>query len=140
MKTLVLAAAAVGMLAAGASRARDGARDVSAILFQTTGFIQSATVDPSCSKNHCSGTITVDGRTIEVPNGVTVNVKSSKLAWADILALGAPLTGFEATVSGSHVVNGSVDTFIATKITLVPMALNGPSGFSNGMQLLFAPH
>jgi hypothetical protein len=133
MKSLALAAAVVGTLAAGASQAQAIS---SAVPFQSTGFIQGATLESNCAKNqHCGGTITVDGRTIMVPKGVTITLASSKLAWEEVLGLAAPVYGFEATVSGSRV----GDLFVATQLTLNPMALNGSSGFSNGIETLFAP-
>jgi hypothetical protein len=132
MKSLALALVAVGALAAGPTRA---ATVATAIPFQTTGFIQGATLDSSCTKNHCTGTITIDGRTIAVPAGVTVTLTSSKLAWEEIFQLAAPLYGFQATVSGSYVGN----VYVASQLSLTPMSLNGSSGFSNAIETLFAP-
>jgi len=70
-RAFALGAALAAMCAAGAARAQlpmPGSTN-----FDITGFIEEATLDPSCTASpHCGGTIKVDGHLITVPKEIVI--------------------------------------------------------------------
>jgi hypothetical protein len=104
--------------------------------FDVTGFIQEATLDPTCIANaHCGGTITINGHVITVPKETIVILPANALTWQEIftqapapygtfasggpstgLALNdapTPLTTYEANVIGNRVLGVAPNEYIA---------------------------
>ena len=76
--------------------------------FDLTGFLQSASLDPSCvtaagnstdaqgnpTVAHCGGTLMVNGQSVVVPNETVVILPASALTWQELFAQSpAPYTG-----------------------------------------------
>ncbi|HEX7287606.1 MAG TPA: hypothetical protein VF532_15565 [Candidatus Angelobacter sp.] len=121
--------------------------------FDITGFIQEATLDPTCTANaHCGGTILVNGHNVIVPKETIVILPANALTWQEVFAqapapyglltnppssglamsdLPAPLATYEAQVIGNRVITGGNDRYIAGLIYISQQGLNIGSGFIN---------
>ena len=121
--------------------------------FDISGFIQEATLDPSCTADaHCGGTIKVNGHIVVVPKETVVIFPASALTWQELfaqapapygmftnppssgMAMGdapVPLTTYEAQVVGNRVITGGNDRYIAGLIYISQHALNSGNGFIN---------
>src|ERR1041385_3828874 len=118
--------------------------------FNVIGFIQNATLDPTCTAHpYCGGTVTVNGTTIVVPQNTIFQFPASGMTWADMFAtapaaykaLGQsglamndtpkPLTTYEITVFGNRVINGASDQYIAGLITMAQASVQAHQGFIN---------
>jgi len=163
-KMFPVALAAAATLLAGPSRAANAAAPSSVAPFQITGFIEAATLDSTCTSSaHCGGTITVNGQTVLVPKDSLVVFPSFQLNWQQIFAVAGPPYGmggvrgpasglalkdfpapaatYEVTVVGTHVLPGvaGAETYVASLVAVSPVVLNGPTGFTNFMERMFAP-
>ncbi|MBZ5523416.1 MAG: hypothetical protein LAP21_14365 [Acidobacteriia bacterium] len=121
--------------------------------FDITGFIQEATLDPTCTADaHCGGTIKVNGHVVVVPRETIVILPANALTWQEIFVqapapygvgtvppstglaladLPAPLTTYEAQIIGNRVISGGTDRYIAGLIYISQHALNSGNGFIN---------
>jgi len=121
--------------------------------FDITGFIQEATLDPTCAANaHCGGIIKLNGHVVTVPKETIVILPANALTWQELftqapapyglltsppssgMALAdvpAPLTTYEAHVIGNRVIGAGSDLYIAGLIYISQQALNTGSGFIN---------
>lgn len=132
--------------------------------FDITGFIQEATlgagttglpVGPGAGA-HAGGIIKVNGHVIIVPSETIVILPASAYTWQELFALApapygttavppstglaladlpAPLTTYEAHVTGNRVLNGQggPDAYIAGLIHISQQDLNSGAGFINFM-------
>src|SRR5689334_19202800 len=135
-RAFALGAALAAMCAAGAARAQlpmPGSTN-----FDITGFIEEATLDPSCTASpHCGGTIKVDGHLITVPKEIVIQFPAQSATWQEMFSqapapygltaaggpesglamadLPTPLTQYEAHVVGNRVLGGpaGADLYIA---------------------------
>jgi len=151
---LTLGAAVAAAMAAGSARAQLPIPASSQ--FDFTGFIEEATLDPSCTADpHCGGTIKVNGHVIVVPKETVVEFPANALTWQEIFSqapapyglsaspqpetgmaiadLPATLTTYEAHVIGNRVLNGpaGADLHIAGLIFVAQASLSSGSGFIN---------
>ncbi|HEY6808936.1 MAG TPA: hypothetical protein VI160_09135 [Gemmatimonadales bacterium] len=151
---MIALAAALTAFIAGAARAQlpIGA----STQFDVVGFIQEATLDPTCAANaHCGGTIKVNGHVIVVPKEIVVMFPANALTWQEMfaqapapygmLAVGGPMSGmaladlpvpittYEAHVVGNRVIGGpaGADLYIAALIFVSQQSLNAGAGFIN---------
>ncbi|HSB79259.1 MAG TPA: hypothetical protein VLM91_10740 [Candidatus Methylomirabilis sp.] len=126
--------------------------------FDVTGFIQAATLDPTCATNVlCGGTITVNNQLITVPANTILQMPALALTWQQVfaqapaayLALGQsglamkdgnlatggtvppPLRTYEVHVQGNRVGN----TYIAGLMFLAQSSLMSGQGFINAIDL-----
>src|SRR3954451_25303133 len=84
-RTFPLGAALVAMLAAGSASAQLPMNP--STQFDYTGFIQDATLDPSCRADaHCGGTLTVNGHVVTIPKETVVELPANALTWQEIFA------------------------------------------------------
>jgi hypothetical protein len=118
--------------------------------FDITGFLQEATLDPSCAASaHCGGTLKVNGHIVTVPKETIVILPANALTWQELFAqapapytgvatgmaiadLPAPLTTYEVHVVGNRVI-GATDQYIAGLIDIAQNGLNSGAGFINYM-------
>ncbi|HYL81160.1 MAG TPA: hypothetical protein VEU07_10140, partial [Candidatus Acidoferrum sp.] len=130
--------------------------------FDLTGFIQAATLDPTCATNVlCGGTITVNNQVITVPKNTILQMPALALTWQQVfaqapaayLALGqsglamragaplavppvpAPLRTYEVHVQGNRVVDATRDHYIAGLLFLAQSSLQSGQGFINAIDL-----
>jgi len=128
--------------------------------FDITGFIQEATLGAGTSGlpvgpgtgAHAGGIIKVNGHVIIVPSETIVILPASAYTWAELFALSpapytgvatglaladlpAPLTTYEAHVTGNRVLGGQggPDAYIAGLVHISQQDLNSGSGFINFM-------
>lgn len=124
--------------------------------FDITGFIQEATLDPTCTANaHCGGTVKVNGHVVTVPKETIVILPANALTWQEVFAqapapyglvsaagvpesglaladLPVPLTTYEAHVVGNRVLNAAAgDQYIAGLVYISQQGLNSGAGFIN---------
>jgi hypothetical protein len=118
--------------------------------FAVVGFIQSATLDPSCAASDplCGGTVTVNGVTIIVPRNMILQMPAFAISWADMfrsapapygptqsgLALSdspKPFATYEISVQGNRVIDATGDQYRAALITLSQQSLNAGQGYIN---------
>jgi hypothetical protein len=118
--------------------------------FNVVGFIQNATLDPSCGATDplCGGTITVNGLKIVVPRNLILQMPAFAISWADLfrsapapygptqsgLAINdfpKPFTTYEVTVDGNRVIDGTGDQYRAALILLSQHSLNSAQGYIN---------
>ncbi len=153
-RTLPLGAALVAMLAAGSASAQ--LPMASSTQFDYTGFIQDATLDPSCQADaHCGGTLTVNGHLVTIPKETVVEFPANAITWQEIFAqapapyglaaspapstglalsdLPTPLTSYEVHVIGNRVLGGpgGADLQIAGLVYISQASLNSGAGFIN---------
>ena len=121
--------------------------------FDITGFLEEATLDPTCSADpHCGGTMRVNGHTIIVPKETIVILPANALTWQELFSqapapytgaatgmamadLPVPLTTFEMHVVGNRVLGGpaGADVYIAGLIDVAQQGLNSGAGYINFM-------
>ena len=121
--------------------------------FDITGFLQSATLDQSCTGSaHCGGTLQVNGHTIVVPKETIVILPANALSWQELFTqapvpyagaatgmamadLPAPLTTYEVHVVGNRVLGGpaGADLYIAGLVNVAQQGLNSGAGYINFM-------
>lgn len=118
--------------------------------FAIVGFLQTATLDSSCSPADplCGGTMTVNGIRILVPRNTLFQMPATAIAWGDLfhsapapygpsqsgLALSdspKPFATYEVNVVGNRVISGSSDQYIAGLIFLSQQSLNSGQGYIN---------
>ncbi len=124
--------------------------------FDITGFMQEATLDPTCQADpHCGGTIKVNGHVIVVPKEIVIQFPANALTWQEMFAqapapyglaaaggpssglamadLPTPLTQYEAHVVGNRVLGGPAgpDLYIAALLFFSQSSLNIGAGFIN---------
>jgi len=117
--------------------------------FDITGFLQEATLDPTCSADpHCGGSMVVNGHSIVVPKETIVILPASALTWQELFSLApapytgastglaladlpAPLTTYEMHVVGNRVQGGGSDLYIAGLVHIAQQDLNTGAGFIN---------
>ena len=145
---------ALGLAAAGSARAQ--LPIAASTQFDITGYIEEATLDPSCVADpHCGGTIKVNGHVVVVPKEIVVMFPANALTWQEMFAqapppygLGAaggpwsgmaaadvpaPLTDYEAHVVGNRVMGGpfAPDVYIAALVFVSQNSLSSGVGFIN---------
>src|SRR4051812_40612230 len=126
-RPFALGAAVAAMFAAGSAHAQ--LPIPSSTQFDIVGYIQEATLDPTCQADpHCGGTIRVNNQQIVVPKETVVEFPANALTWQEIFTqapapygmaavpapssglaladLPMPLSGYEAHVIGNRVLNG----------------------------------
>jgi len=157
---ITCAAAALFLIAAGTAKAQLNPQPPaqSSTQFDVVGFIQDATLDPSCvASSHCGGTIKVNGHVILVPKEIVVMFPANALTWQEMFALAPspyglatapptsgmaeadlpmPLTTYEAHVVGNRVVGSTqagapADAYIAALIFVSQHSLSSGTGFIN---------
>src|SRR5205814_465996 len=65
--------------------------------FDITGYIEEATLDPSCVADpHCGGTIKVNGHVVVVPKEIVVMFPANALTWQEMFAQAPPPYGLGA--------------------------------------------
>ncbi|HEY6909496.1 MAG TPA: hypothetical protein VI356_09015 [Myxococcales bacterium] len=152
-RTVPLGAALVAMLAAGSASAQ--LPMPASTQFDYVGFIQDATLDPTCQANaHCGGTLTVNGHLVTIPKETVVEFPANALTWQEIFAqapapyglatvppssglamsdLPTPLTQYEVHVVGNRVLGGpgGADLQIAGLVFISQQSLNSGAGFIN---------
>jgi len=114
--------------------------------FDVTGFIQAATLDPTCAAGYvlCGGTITVNNQLITVPRNTVLQMPAAALTWQQVFANApAPYTGTQTGLAmtdkpapfvtyEAHVVgNRNGDSYIAGLIFLAQHSLQSGQGFIN---------
>ncbi len=122
--------------------------------FDVTGFIEVATLDPTCAANaHCGGTMIVNGQTITIPKETIVIFPANALTWQEVFAqapapyglaaatpmtgmaatdVPAPLTTYEAHLIGNRVTGApGGDQYIAGLVFIAQQGLNSGAGFIN---------
>jgi hypothetical protein len=119
--------------------------------FDILGFLDQATLDPSCAANpRCGGSLQVNGLTVMVPKETIVIFPANALTWQELFAqapapygLGVtppasglaladtpkPITTYEVHAIGNRV----ADTYIAGLIYIAQQSLNGGAGYINYM-------
>jgi hypothetical protein len=152
-RVVALGAVLAAFIAAGAARAQ--LPIPATTQFDYVGFIQEATLDPTCTADpHCGGTIKVNGHVVVVPKETVVEFPANNLTWQELFAqaplpyglatvppssglaladLPAPLTTYEAHVIGNRVLGGpaGADLQIAGLIYISQQSLNAGAGFIN---------
>jgi len=150
--------AVVGAMAAGPARAQ--LPMPTSTQFDVVGFIQEATLGPgttgfsvgSGAGAHQGGIIKVNGQVIIVPSETIVILPASAYTWQELFAfspapytgvatglaladLPAPLTTYEAHVTGNRVLGGSggPDVYIAGLVHISQQDLNSGAGYINFM-------
>jgi hypothetical protein len=118
--------------------------------FAIIGFIQNATLDPTCASTDplCGGTVTVNDITVTVPRNTILQMPAFAITWADLFR-GAPLpygptqtglaindvprpfTTYEINLQGNRVITPTSDQYIAGLILLSEQSLNASQGFIN---------
>ena len=124
--------------------------------FDLVGFIQSATLDPTCAASaHCGGTLVVNGHTVTIPKETIVILPASALTWQELFSqapapyglatappstglamtdVPAPLTTYEVHVVGNRVPGATGgDQYIAGLVNVSQQDLNSGAGFINFM-------
>lgn len=122
--------------------------------FDITGFIQEASLDPTCAADpHCGGSIKVNGHVITIPKETVVMLPANALTWQELFAQApapytgaatgmaladspAPLATYEIHVIGNRVLadaNHAADAYIAGLVYISQQALNSGAGFINCM-------
>jgi len=124
--------------------------------FDLVGFIQSATLDPTCAASaHCGGTLTVNGHKVTIPRETIVILPANALTWQELFAqapapyglatappstgfamtdVPAPLTTYEVHVVGNRVPGAAGgDQYIAGLVNISQQDLNSGAGFINFM-------
>jgi hypothetical protein len=151
--TVPLGAALVAMLAAGSASAQ--LPMPASTQFDYVGFIQDATLDPTCQADaHCGGTLTVNGHLVTIPKETVVEFPANALTWQEIFAqapapyglanaipssglamsdMPTPLTQYEVHVVGNRVLGGpgGADLQIAGLVFISQQSLNSGAGFIN---------
>jgi len=152
--TLAVTAALATILVAGAGRAQ--LPMPASTQFDVTGFIQAATLDPTCQASpHCGGTITINNQVYVVPKELIAILPANQLTWQELFTqapapygmadprgpstgfasndLPIPLTQYQAEVIGNRVLGGpaGADLSIAALINISQSALNMGAGFIN---------
>ena len=62
--------------------------------FDLTGFLQEATLDPTCTANaHCGGTLKVNGHVVIVPKETVVIFPANALTWQELFLQAPPPWG-----------------------------------------------
>src|SRR5512140_1887244 len=152
-RVIALGAALAAFIVAGAARAQ--LPIPATTQFDYVGFIQEATLDPTCHDDpHCGGTIKVNGHVVVIPKETVVEFPANNLTWQELFAqaplpyglatvppssglaladLPAPLTTYEAHVIGNRVLGGAAgaDLQIAGLIYISQQSLNSGAGFIN---------
>ena len=162
---ITCAVAALFLIAAGTAKAQQPQPPAqSSTQFDVVGFIQEATLDPTCAANsHCGGTIKVNGQVILVPKEIVVMFPANALTWQEMFALAPapyglatvppssgiaeadlpiPLTTYEAHVVGNRVVGSTQpaagpDSYIAVLIFVSQHSLSSGVGFINFIDYAF---
>src|SRR4051794_26834852 len=151
-RTIALGAALAAFIA-GAARAQLPIPNTTQ--FDYVGFIQEATLDPTCVADpHCGGTIKVNGHVVVIPKETVVQFPANNLTWQELFAqaplpyglatappssglaladLPTPMTTYEAHVIGNRVLGGpaGADLQIAGLVYLSQQSLNSGAGFIN---------
>src|SRR4051812_28224053 len=152
-RMLPLGAALVAMLAAGSASAQ--LPMPASTQFDYVGFIQDATLDPSCQADaHCGGTLTVNGHLVTIPKETVIEFPANALTWQETFAqapapyglanavpssglamsdIPTPLTQYEVHVIGNRVLGGpaGADLQIAGLVYISQASLNSGAGFIN---------
>src|SRR5512140_10295 len=152
-RVIALGAALAAFIVAGAARAQ--LPIPATTQFDYVGFIQEATLDPTCHDDpHCGGTIKVNGHVVVIPKETVVEFPANNLTWQELFAqaplpyglatvppssglaladLPAPLTTYEAHVIGNRVLGGpaGADLQIAGLVYISQSSLNSGAGFIN---------
>jgi hypothetical protein len=121
--------------------------------FDMTGFIQAATLDPTCATSVlCGGTITVNDQVVTVPKDTILQMPAAALTWQQVFALAPapyglaavppatglaqtdipkPLGTYEVHVQGNRV----GDIYTAGLLFLAQSSLQSSQGFINFIDL-----
>jgi hypothetical protein len=149
-KGLALAAAVLAVVVANRANAQLPMNP--STQFDITGFIEDAKLDGVGVGALQGGTIKVSGHTIVIPSNTIVILPASAYTWAELFTsapapygptqsglatsdIPAPLTTFEAHVTGNRVLGGpaGADLYIAGLVVIHQASLSSGAGFINFM-------